>query len=167
MCPRKTIILLMSLFLVALTAARSSADSPIRLKSSVEVEKESLTPDGRKVLQRGPAYQVVLGQEIVYATAYENIGKEAAENVVITNPIPEGMVYKDGSAKGAGTRITFSIDGGHTFDAPSNLFIKDMAGRVFPARAQDYTHIRWKFDKPLPPGARGEVSFRAILRSFQ
>jgi hypothetical protein len=34
----------------------------------------------------------------------------------------------------------------------------------YPARSEDYTHIRWQIRKPLPSGAKGEVSFRAILK---
>ena len=74
------------------------------------------------------------------------------------------MIYTQNSARGKGTKITFSIDGGKTYDAPAKLFIFDASGRKFPARPQDYTHIRWSFGDPLLPGAKGEVSFRAILQ---
>lgn len=160
----KVITPLVVVLLVVLIAGRAEAQSQIQLNSVAEVEKASLTPDGRKALQRGPADSVIPGQEVIFTTTYENTGGKAAENAVITNPIPEQMVYKAGSVRGEGARITFSADGGRTFNAPTQLFIKDAAGRVFPARPQDYTHIRWTFDNPLPPGARGEVSFRAILK---
>jgi hypothetical protein len=73
------------------------------------------------------------------------------------------MIYTYRSAQGEGTRITFSVDNGQSYNIPAKLFVFDTTGRKFPARPKDYTHIRWTFTHPLPSGAKGEVSFRAIL----
>lgn len=148
---------------VLLTASWAQAQGHIQLKSVAEVEKETLNAAGQKEIQRVPADKVVPGTQVLFTTYYENISKEVAQNTVITNPIPEHMRYTENSAQGAGGRITFSIDGGKTYETPAKLFVVDSAGRKFPARIQDYTHIRWTFENPLPSGAKGAVSFRAIL----
>jgi uncharacterized repeat protein (TIGR01451 family) len=150
--------------LVALTAGWAWAQSQIQLRNVAEVETVHLDAAGQKTVQRAPAAKVLPGQEVIFTTYYENSGTQAAENAVITNPLPEHMVYTAGSASGAGARITVSADGGKTYNTPAMLLIKDAAGREFPARPQDYTHIRWTFENPLPPGAKGEVSFRALLK---
>jgi hypothetical protein len=73
------------------------------------------------------------------------------------------MLYKDGSAGGEGTVITFSVDDGKTYDVPGNLKVLDADGKERSAVASDYTHIRWTLEKSVSPEAVGYVSFRAIL----
>ena len=152
------------ILLVALMATWAYAQGHIQLKSVAQVEKEVFSQEGKKEVRREPAAKVLPGNEVIFTTFYENTSKEVAENAVITNPMPEHMIYTENSAQGKGTRITFSVDGGKTYDVPARLFIFDASGRKFPARPRDYTHIRWTFGEPLPPGAKGEVSFRAILQ---
>ncbi len=164
MQPKRAFIPGIVIVLVALTAVWAHAQGQIQLTSVAEVEVERFNQEGKKEVQRVKATKVLPGNEVIFTTLYENTGKEAAENAVITNPMPEHMIYTQNSARGMGTMITFSVDGGKTYDAPAKLFIFDASGRKFPARPQDYTHIRWSFGDPLPPGAKGEVSFRAILQ---
>ena len=135
----------------------------IKLTTLAQVEKAVFTEGGRKEIIRVPAEEVVSGTEVIFTTQYENIGTRAVENAVITNPMPDNMIYKDGSARGVGATVTFSIDGGKTYQPVADLFVYDTAGRKYPARPQDYTHIRWTFETVIPSGARGDVSFTAIL----
>jgi uncharacterized repeat protein (TIGR01451 family) len=151
------------LVLVLYAASAAWAQGTITLKSVAEVEQQVLNEEGQKVVKRMPAAKVLPGSEVIFTTTYENTGDKAADKAFITNPIPQHMVYVADSAQGMGTLITFSIDGGKTFDIPARLFVFDAAGRKFPARIQDYTHIRWTFENPLPSGAKGSVSFRAVL----
>ena len=162
---KRGVIAAMVGLLVTLTASWACAQQGhIQLKSVAEVEKEVVSQDGKRELQRMPAATVVPGDEIIFTTMYENIGPKRAENAVITNPIPEHMLYQEGSAEGEGTRVAFSVDGGKAYDLPGNLFVFDASGRKFPARTQDYTHIRWTFENPLPSGTKGKVRFRAVLK---
>ncbi len=144
-------------------SAWSQSKGHIQLQSVAEVEQQVMNAEGKKEIRTVPAAKVVPGTEVIFAQRYENVSKETAESAVITNPIPEHMIYKDGSVQGRGTRITFSVDNGQSYNIPAKLFVLDAAGREFPARPKDYTHIRWTFTHPLPSGAKGEVSFRAIL----
>jgi hypothetical protein len=59
---------------------------------------------------------------------------------------------------------TLSIDHGTRFDRPENLKVADAGGRLRPAEAADYTHVRWTFRQALAPGAQGSVSYRAQLQ---
>jgi uncharacterized repeat protein (TIGR01451 family) len=155
------IIFIWTLLLVLPAAAL--AQGHIELQSVAEVEREVMNEEGKIEIKRLPAGKVVPGTEVIFSQRYQNISKETAENAVITNPMPEHMVYAQGSADGSGTRITFSVDNGKSYNIPAKLFVYDAAGRKYPARPKDYTHIRWTFENPLPSGARGAVSFRAIL----
>jgi uncharacterized repeat protein (TIGR01451 family) len=157
-------ILWMALVLAIPVAGWAQSKGHIKLTSVAEIEKEVVNAEGQKEVKRMPATEVVPGTEVIFTTTYENVSKETAERAVITNPVPEHMIYSENSASGVGTRITFSVDNGKSFKVPAKLFIFDAAGRKFPARPQDYTHIRWEVIKPLPSGAKGEVSFRAILK---
>ena len=157
-------IIWLAVLLALPVAGWAQSKGHIKLTSVAEVEKEVFNAEGKKEIRRVPATKVIPGSEVIFTTLYENISKDKAENAVITNAVPEHMLYKQASATGAGTRITFSIDNGKSYNIPSQLFVMDAAGRKFPARPQDYTHIRWTFDTPLPSGAKGDVSFRAILK---
>ncbi|OQX63543.1 MAG: hypothetical protein B5M56_02485 [Desulfococcus sp. 4484_241] len=136
----------------------------IELKSVAEVEVKAFNDEGKKVLVRKPAGKVLPGDEVIYTTYYRNIGKKAAENVVITNPVPEHMVYKASSAAGKDARITFSADNGKTFHPEGRLYVTGPDGKKRPANPEDYTHVRWTITKSLPPGAEGFVTYRAVLK---
>ena len=157
-------IIWMVLVLATPIAGWAQPNGHIELISAAEIEKEVFNTEGKKEVKRLPATKVVPGSEVIFTTTYKNVSKEKADQAVITNPVPEYMVYSENSALGTGTEITFSIDNGKSFNIPAKLFVFDAAGRKFPARPKDYTHIRLEIRKPLPSGARGEVSFRAILK---
>jgi len=83
---------------------------------------------------------------------------------VIKNPVPEHMLYVEGSAEGKGTKIEFSVDKGRTFEAAGKLMVPTPDGKKRRAAAADYTYIRWTIEKPLHKGANGSVSFRAKVK---
>ncbi len=104
------------------------------------------------------------GDEIMYTITFTNIGPEAAENIVITNPVPEHMSYVDRSAAGDGSDISFSVDGGNSYASPQELFVADGEGDQRPAQAEDYTHIRWRLLSDAEPGSTGSAQFSAVLQ---
>ncbi|GAB4277064.1 MAG: hypothetical protein Kow0092_32850 [Deferrisomatales bacterium] len=161
-------ILALAAVLLAVAAAVSApvparAGGTIRLTSTAEVEVTRVDEEGRTAVERVPAAKVVPGEVVLYTNRYENVGEQPAENVVITNPVPEHMTYVAGSAFGEGTRITFSVDGGARFDLPENLTVIGPDGRPRPASAEEYTHVRWARSRPVEPGETGAVGFRARL----
>jgi uncharacterized repeat protein (TIGR01451 family) len=153
-----------ALLLVAVCASGSLAAQNDSLKLTTKAEKEvTVTRDGRKETRLTPAQKALPGDVVVFTNHYKNTGSKPADDAAITNPVPEHMVYIDGSAFGEGTAITFSIDKGKTFDAPAKLTKTDK-GKKRAARANEYTHIRWTFTTPLPPGKEGDVGFKAQLK---
>jgi uncharacterized repeat protein (TIGR01451 family) len=155
---------LLILTLVGNAMALAQEKGTIELKSIAEMEVANFNAEGQKVIQRVPAAKVVPGSEVIYTNYYTNVGSEAAASVVITNPVPEHMQYLAGSAQGADTNITFSIDGGQTYGDPGQLIVVEADGRKRPALPEEYTHIRWERQKALAPGQQDQVAFRARLK---
>lgn len=163
---RVFIIIVFTLFtaLILSSAVKAQAKGNIELKSVAEMEVEKFNEEGKKEIVRVPAAKVIPGNEVIFTNHYVNVSQEELENVVITNPIPQHMVYTEASAIGEETFISYSIDGGKTYDVPENLKKVGVDGEMHQARPSDYTHIRWNFQKPVPQNATGFVSFRARLQ---
>ena len=107
--------------------------------------------------------EVFSGDVLRYTIRFENTASQdvAAGSVVITNPLPEGTVYLEGSAMGQDTLITYSVDG-ETFAAPMELLVGEGA-QARAASAVDYQAIRWTYQPLLPAGAASEVSFELLI----
>ena len=151
------------LLVLFLNSVQADTEKGITLKVMVEQEIVVSGKNGRKEKQRIAATKVVPGDEVIYTIHYLNNSDKPAENVFITIPVAEHTSYRSGSARGGDTDIRFSVDGGKHFGAPGELAVKLGNGRSRPATAADYTHIKWKFNVPVPPGASGAVSYRAML----
>lgn len=145
-------------------AAVAWAQGSDHLQITTVVQKEQLTvtESGEQKTELVVANTVVPGDSVVYTISFKNIGDEAADNVVITNPVPQDLTYEMGSAFGSGAAIEFSVDGGSVFAPAAELTIND-DGEPRAARAEDYTHIRWVMSNDLAAGAQGFVQFRARL----
>ena len=149
---------------VLLSAAATAQEaSTLDVNTTVQKEVVVTDADGNDATQLVDADTVVPGERVIYTTSFRNTGAEAAENVVITNPIADSLEYVRGSAFGPGMTLTFSVDGGATFaDAASLEVVED--GESRPATPDDYTHVRWSMTNDLSPGAQGVVRFAAILK---
>jgi uncharacterized repeat protein (TIGR01451 family) len=156
-------LLLAGMFFAASSRATYAADPTIELVAMVEQEIVDTDERGDVVTKRIEASKVVPGDEVIYTTRYANVGDDAAQNVVISNPIPEHMRFQTNSAFGDGAAVVYSIDGGTVFDSPENLNVVNDDGSTRAATASDYTHVRWVFDRALTPGEKGAVGFRAVL----
>lgn len=133
----------------------------ILLKSSAEVAKEEIDAKGVKTVKMVPAVKVTPGTEVTWTVSANNICKQPSDKVTINNPVPVHMSYLAGSAAGAGSDISFSLDG-KAFAAPDKLTVVEN-GAPRAARADEYKHIRWVFKDPLAPGATAVARFRAVL----
>jgi len=164
---KRQMFIMLSLLLftcVGSTALWAQQGGIVELNAVAEMEKEVVNSKGQKELIRVPIARAVPGDEVIYTIHYTNTGQEPADNVVIINPVPEHMIYTPGSAAGADTVIVFSVDNSETYDFPEKLRVTGTDGNIRPARASDYTHIKWTRQKSLMPGEKGHVSFRARLR---
>lgn len=160
------IVTALSMLLFLSSQAMAADKGAIELKSVAEVEVTIKNDKGEKEVKRVEAAKanVVPGDAVIFTTYYSNNGKEPASDIVINNPMPEHMLYVDGTAEGSGTKIEFSVDKGKNFGAPDKLKVKGEDGKERPAGPSDYTHIRWTLSKPLAPGGKGSVSFRAKVK---
>jgi uncharacterized repeat protein (TIGR01451 family) len=149
------------LFMASVGPLQAAAD--IRLKTAAEVEVPVLNDKGETEMKRMPATKVIPGTEVIYTITVSNLGDESADNVVVTDPIPENTTYVDRSAFGAGTKISFSVDGGNSYDQADKLKVKDAEGKLHAATASDYTHIRWVLNFTLKPKDVAPVWFKARL----
>lgn len=163
---KKIFNLVASLFLVAALASPLYGAGKVRVTSLAEVEVEVVNDKGEKEIKRVRAAdaEVMPGDIVIFTNTFINDEKKAAEEVVLTNPIPEHMIYVDFSAEGKGSKIEFSVDGGKRYAASADLKVKDENGKLRRAKGSDYTHIRWTIEKPVTPGSRGIVGFRAKLK---
>lgn len=142
------------------------ADQPghIKLQAVGLQEKVTVEKDGSKHTDIVPADHVLPGTEVIWNLNYEIIGNDPVTNAVIVDPIPAHMDYVMGSASGDKATVTFSVDGGKTFDAPEKLQVKNADGTLRDALPKDYTTVRWIINGTLAPGAKGTVTFHAILQ---
>lgn len=157
---QKINLVLSILFLVSgLNAQAKSID----IKNEAFVEKEEKAKDGKIIKKLVPATTVVPGSEVIFVITYKNIGKEAATDVVVTNPIPKNMTYKAAeSEKEAVTEL--SVDGGKVYSELSKLKVMDKLRKQRPALPEDVTHVRWKVTGSIPPNQEGKVKLKAILK---
>jgi uncharacterized repeat protein (TIGR01451 family) len=163
---KRTAISIALVVLLLPAAARAQQQGSIELKSIAEVEVTETNAKGVKEVKRVDAAKskVVPGDVVIFTTTYTNIGKQPADKVMITNPVPEHMDYLDKSAEGKGAKIDFSVDKGKNYGTPDKLMVTDAQGKTRKAGPADYTTIRWIMVKPVPPGGTGSVSFRARLQ---
>ncbi len=141
-----------------------AAYADVELNTVALTEITTTNEAGQEVTNRVEAGKVVPGDEVIYTITFANHGTEPAADVVITNPIPEHMVFTKVEESPRGAKVSISADGGSRYDAPRNLTVTDAKGQTRPAKASDFTHVRWTFQNPLEPGAEGSVSFRAQLQ---
>jgi uncharacterized repeat protein (TIGR01451 family) len=133
----------------------------IVLKSTAEVEQEVINDKGEKTRKLAPAAKVVPGVEVIWTVTANNVCKQPSDKVTINNAIPEHMTLVPNSVIGAGSDITYSVDG-KSFAAPGQLMVQEN-GASRAARSDEYKHIRWVFRDPLQPGASALARFRAVL----
>jgi len=157
--PSITVIAATGLLLLTAIAAAQEAADPLTIKAIAEVESKSVA-HGRQVIKLIPADRVVPGDRVIYTLEVRNTGA-ALEAPVIVHPIPEHMRYVADSAVGPGAEVSYSVDGGRSFDRAENLKVPGKDGEPRPAVAADYTHIRWRLKNSLKANSVAFVRFRA------
>jgi len=127
----------------------------VTARSSLPLPSSDTVTDGIVVATPGitlvkavSAATAAPGDVLAYTVAYTSGGSTGAHNVVVVDEVPAAVAYVAGSATGAGATITFSHDGGTTFDASETVPV---------------THIRWTFAAPMAPGTSGSLTFQALV----
>jgi uncharacterized repeat protein (TIGR01451 family) len=157
----RTTVLAGVLLLVPALAA-GEAPGKLVLTTTAEEEIRTVNDKGETEIVRVAAEKVTPGDEIIYIIHYRNESAVPAAAVVITNPVPEHMTCR--RVEDASARVTYSVDGGASFDTAENLTVAGPEGEARPATPADFTHIRWTLTEPVGPGGEGTVSFRAVLQ---
>ena len=157
---QKTAVVAVMLGLATQAFAQQNA-ACIELKTTAQIEKEVVNARGEKSRVLVEAGKVVPGTEVVWTVTANNVCKVPSDKVTINNAVPEHMTLVPGSAIGAGSDITFSLDG-KTFATADKLTVTEN-GATRPAHADEYRHIRWEFKNSLQPGASAFARFRAVL----
>jgi uncharacterized repeat protein (TIGR01451 family) len=143
-----------SLCMMAGAVAAQEASSALAIKAIAEVEIHA-TVEGRETTKLAPANRVVSGDQLIYTLQVRNTRAAAAPDPVVTYPIPTHMIYVADSAVGPSAEVSYSVDGGRSFDRPENLL---------PAVAADYTHIRWRMIHTLKGNSVAFLRFRALVK---
>jgi hypothetical protein len=133
------------------------------VRAIAEVEVTATSGD-RETVRLAPARRVVPGDEVIYTLEIRNRSAMALPPPQVDYPIPEHMRYLDDTAAGPGAEITYSTDGGHTFDRPENLKITGADGFRRMAAAADYTHIRFQLKNILKGRSVAFARFRAVVK---
>jgi uncharacterized repeat protein (TIGR01451 family) len=149
--------------LPAVLAVGQVQGSPLAIRSIAEVESRSLAA-GREVVKLVPADRVVPGDRVIYTLEVRNTGAAALDAPVVTHPVPEHMRYVADSAVGPGAEVSYSVDGGRSFERAENLKVLGVDGRPRPAVAADYTDIRWQLKNSLKANSVAFVRFRALVK---
>lgn len=151
-------------FAFALTTPAIAAEpGQIELKATAAKVVVKTDEQGATRTELVDAKIVIPGDKIAYTIEARNVSGEAVDQVVITDPIPDSMLFVPGTVEGEGARVLFSVDGGESFDLEEKLEVSGADGRPRPAIASDFTHIQWVFEQPLAPETERSVRFVALV----
>ncbi|WP_299327368.1 hypothetical protein [Parasphingopyxis sp.] len=132
----------------------------VSLDSEVFVERSAEAADGSVTVTLEEPSRVVPGDNLVFVLSYENTGAEPADNFVVTNPMPEAVVFVEAIDGGA----VYSVDGGENFGPLTELRVASEGGVDRAAQPVDVTHIRWTLTEPIAAGGSGQLRFRGVVR---
>jgi uncharacterized repeat protein (TIGR01451 family) len=155
--------------LIALAAALAgpavaqTGGGDIEFRNIAEQEVEVKAADGKLEKKRVAVAKAVPGAEIIYTSTFRNVGKRAAANIQVVNPVPANTIIVGGSAFGDNTDITFSADGGKTWATADKVKVIGADGKERPAGISELTHVRWVYRGELASGKQGAVGFRVVV----
>ncbi len=148
----------MKKILATLCLLPTFAFAQVELATSMFEVVEKQQDNGTSKMEWVTPDNIIPGDKVGYRISFKNTGDKPAADIVLNNPVPENTVYVDNSARGANTKVVFSVDGGKKFANPEQLFV-EVSGKKVPATAKDYTHVRWTLSSALPAGKEGSVQY--------
>lgn len=155
--------LLISVFTFFVTTNAYAEEGAIRFSNNAFKQVISKSADGSTQFDYVEPGLVLPDDVILYEIVFENISKQEVSNIVVNNPIANNSKYRGNSATGDSTEITFSVDG-KNFASADALKVKDKTGKVWLAKPEDYTAIRWVYKKALKPGEKGKVTYKTTIK---
>jgi len=155
-------LMLIAVFTSFVSLSASAEEGAIRFSNKAFKQVITKNADGTTKFDYVEPKLVLPEDVILYEIVFENISDKPVENIVVNNPIANNSKYRDGSATGDATVITFSVDG-KNFAAADALTVKDKSGKTWQAKPEDYTAIRWIYKKPLKPGEKAKVAYKTTI----
>jgi uncharacterized repeat protein (TIGR01451 family) len=155
---RKAIVIALGLLTSTLPASAQVAEP-----QPLVITAENVTADAA---QRAGADTgiTVPGDLIEYRLAFTNLTDDAVSNVVVSDPVPGGLVFVPGSVivSREDVLVEYSIDDGASWSSQPTVEVLEGDEVVRrPAPAEAYTHLRWTVTGTVTPGAEVRARFRA------
>lgn len=151
----------------AMAAPVMLLSNSVALSSEAMIERQEIGADGKEriVLKQPKDVIVVPGDRVVFTLRYVNKGSEPAADFRAVNPMPGPVQFVSVAEDWA----EVSVDGGKSWGKLADLKVsvagKDGAAATLrAAAAEDVTHVRWIFAKPIAPGAEGTISYRGMVK---
>ncbi|MCK4833307.1 MAG: hypothetical protein KAT12_00980 [Gammaproteobacteria bacterium] len=154
---------LLSVMVMFSAVGAHAEEGAIRFSNNAFKQVISKSADGSVQYDYVEPGLVLPDDVILYEIVFENISTQDVSNIVVNNPIANNSSYRGSSATGDSTEITFSVDG-KGFASADSLTVKDKTGRVWKAKPEDYTAIRWVYKKSLKPGAKSKVTYKTTIK---
>ncbi|MDH3271256.1 MAG: hypothetical protein OEN56_07995 [Gemmatimonadota bacterium] len=104
------------------------------------------------------------GDVIEYQLTFTNHTDGPIAEVVLNDPVPQGLVFEVGSvtASREDVLVEYSLDGGSSWSDRPTVQVEEAGESVTrPAPPEAYTHVRWTVTGTLNPGAQVQARFRA------
>jgi uncharacterized repeat protein (TIGR01451 family) len=153
-----------SIAAILLLASPVAALAEAKLSAELKIDKlEIVTRDGVQSTIIAESQTKTPGDLLRYQITVSNAGPDAADDVVINQPVPAELRY-DGDER-ADTPV--SVDGGESYGPISTRTVTvqsaDGGFTNRPATFADVTHVRWTIGS-VKPGEKISVSFRGVLK---
>ena len=152
----KKFLMLLALFLPSAAIAQSQ----VALTSEVLVERTVTDASGAAHVSLQAPGVVTPGDHLVFVLSYRNNGAAPAADFVVSNPIPDSVVFDGTQSPGA----VYSVDSGRTWGALAALAVRGADGNSRPATLADVTGVRWRFAQAIAAGSGGELRFRGVVK---
>lgn len=154
------LVLLLALVVPAVAQQPAGGDALV-----ITAENRTAAEEAARGRPRGDD-RVRAGDLIRYTLTFTNPTAGPVRNVVLHNPLGEGLHFVGGSAtfRGGTARIEYSIDRGSTYSAQPMIEVEENGRKVRrPAPPELYTDVRWTVETEVQPGARVVASYEARL----
>ena len=151
----RTIIALSLAFAAVAPASMAYAQDGVVLSGDAKVVRQ-VEENGTLVEKLEEPTKVIPGDRIVFTTKYVNGGTEAADALVITNPLPAPVALAEEGD------FQVSVDG-KSFGKLADLTVTDETGASRAATLGDVTHVRWVIPV-IAAGETGTVHYFGIVR---
>ena len=149
-------LILLALFLPSAALAQNQ----VALTSEIFVERTVTDANGAARVSLEAPGVVTPGDRLVFVLSYRNNGAAPASDFVVSNPIPDSVVFDGTESPGA----VYSVDGGRNWGPLSALTVRGADGNSRPATQADVTGVQWRFAQPIPAGSGGQLRFRGIVK---